>query len=219
MGRITAVSCGATCPTAASTPPSAAETAKSSVHGDDGSAAYAVAIQSDGKIVVAGQYNLYGPAHVSRVGVYRFNADGSVDTTFGGGDGIANVGVRRFRPGVRGPGPRRRQDRCRRLQPEKPTAADPPHWTDDARASPSTVALARFNANGTLDTSFSGDGKLMHRIGRRDLRRGPGGAKRRQGRRLRPSLQLLSHVARAGPCCCATTPMGRWTTDSATAAS
>src|SRR2546429_9021072 len=41
----------------------------------------AIEIQSDGKIVVAG-YN----------GVLRYNVNGTLDTSFGGGDGRADVG-------------------------------------------------------------------------------------------------------------------------------
>lgn len=48
----------------------------------------AVAIQSDGKIVVAGQAK---GAVDSDVAVLRYQADGTLDPTFGGGDGIAIV--------------------------------------------------------------------------------------------------------------------------------
>jgi uncharacterized delta-60 repeat protein len=44
---------------------------------------YAIAIQSDGKIVAAGQYGASGDD--SRIAVLRFNADGSIDTQFGEG--------------------------------------------------------------------------------------------------------------------------------------
>jgi uncharacterized delta-60 repeat protein len=42
---------------------------------------YAIALQSDGKIVAAGQYAASGDD--SRIAVLRFNADGSIDTGFG----------------------------------------------------------------------------------------------------------------------------------------
>jgi uncharacterized delta-60 repeat protein len=52
---------------------------------DDGEA---VAIQGDGKIVVAG-----GSSGGTDVAVVRYNADGSLDTSFGGGDGIVITDV------------------------------------------------------------------------------------------------------------------------------
>lgn len=57
--------------------------------GDD-SKAYAVAIQTDGKIVVAG----YADFGIDRdIAVIRYNSDGSVDTFFGsGGSAILNIG-------------------------------------------------------------------------------------------------------------------------------
>ena len=48
--------------------------------------AYGVAIQSDGKIVVAGSANR-APNNYASFALARFNADGSLDTSFGGGTG------------------------------------------------------------------------------------------------------------------------------------
>ncbi|MFN9915423.1 MAG: DUF4347 domain-containing protein, partial [Pirellulaceae bacterium] len=48
----------------------------------------AVTLQSDGKILVAGYI---GTGAFSEFAVVRYNTDGTLDTTFGGGDGIANT--------------------------------------------------------------------------------------------------------------------------------
>ena len=55
--------------------------------GDD--AARAVRIQSDGKIVVAGYSD--DPSLIYDFAFVRYHANGSLDTTFGGGDGIVTV--------------------------------------------------------------------------------------------------------------------------------
>jgi uncharacterized delta-60 repeat protein len=104
----------------------------------------AMAIQPDGKILAAG----YAPHTVAPFGdnfaVARFNPDGSLDTSFDG-DGIA---VTRF-------------DQFSRisalaLQPDgKIVAAG---YT--AGSNFSLFALARYNADGSLDTSFDADGKV-----------------------------------------------------------
>jgi uncharacterized delta-60 repeat protein len=52
------------------------------VHGDD--YARSVAIQSDGKIVVAGYYNT-GPSTYNKFALVRYNSNGSLDGTFGSG--------------------------------------------------------------------------------------------------------------------------------------
>lgn len=50
--------------------------------------AHEVIVQSDGKIIVAGNTELVGYASGGDIAVVRYNADGSLDTSFGGGDGI-----------------------------------------------------------------------------------------------------------------------------------
>ena len=55
-----------------------------------------VAVTADGKIVISGFAGLAGPVpggDMSDMGVARFNADGTLDTSFGGGDGVAVVNV------------------------------------------------------------------------------------------------------------------------------
>jgi uncharacterized delta-60 repeat protein len=53
-----------------------------------------IALQADGKILVTGEagYQMLNP----RIGVVRLNADGTLDTSFGGGDGKVLTDVTRF---------------------------------------------------------------------------------------------------------------------------
>ncbi|HEX3096266.1 MAG TPA: Ig-like domain repeat protein [Usitatibacter sp.] len=50
--------------------------------------AHGVAVRSDGKIVVGG----FAVSDLSRFGIARFNADGSLDTTYGGGGAVTTIG-------------------------------------------------------------------------------------------------------------------------------
>ena len=104
----------------------------------------AVAIQSDGKIVVVGgSYAGAGGTH--DFALARYTPDGSLDTSFDG-DGKLTTDVGGS-DGARGVV----------IQPDgKIVAAG---WSD------SDSALARYNADGSLDTSFDGDGKLTTGVG------------------------------------------------------
>jgi uncharacterized delta-60 repeat protein len=97
--------------------------------------AYDLAVQTDGKIVVVG----HSGSSLDRVAVARFNADGSLDRTFdGNGMVILDVqtgGVARF-DGVA-------------------IAAD---GKIVAVGGGNTSLVTRFNADGSLDASFDGDG-------------------------------------------------------------
>jgi uncharacterized delta-60 repeat protein len=110
--------------------------------------AHAVAIQGDGKIVAAG---VAGDviSGTNDFGLARYNANGSLDTTFGGdlplpvpGDGkvttdFAGPTDQAFGVAIQGDG--------------KIVAAG---------LSGSDFALARYNSDGSLDTAFDGDGKV-----------------------------------------------------------
>ena len=109
--------------------------------------ATATVLQPDGKVVVAG-YS--GPGSFTQdFAVFRYNADGSLDTTFNGaGKVITPVGDfsdYAFAVAVQADG--------------KIIAAG------KADGSPSAVALVRYNANGTLDSTFHGTGKLITPVG------------------------------------------------------
>ena len=97
--------------------------------------AFDVAVQGDGKIVVAGY------TRAQELTLVRYNVNGSLDTSFSG-DGRADAGSRYpvFAVGLV-------------IQPDGKIAVA----GNDNR----DTVLARFNPDGTLDTSFSGGGKQM----------------------------------------------------------
>jgi uncharacterized delta-60 repeat protein len=107
--------------------------------------ALAVAIQRNGKIVVGGCGSLSFPS--CDFGLARFNLNGSRDTTFDG-DGLVTTDFGSAGSIVRGLA----------IQADgKIVAAGDTIFVD--------IAVARYNVNGTLDTSFDGDGVVMTDIG------------------------------------------------------
>ena len=99
-----------------------------------------IAIQPDGKIVVAGQcYN----GTNNDFAVARYNADGSLDTTFSG-DGKVTAAI--------GSGNDRGTAVAIQTDGKIVVAGYSDNGTDDE------FAVVRFNADGSLDTSFDGDG-------------------------------------------------------------
>jgi len=106
-----------------------------------GGQAHGVALQSDGKIVVAG--DSYQSATGDDFALARYNADGSLDTTFGtAGTTTTHVAGNDFGSSVA-------------VQSDgKIVVAGSFYSTGGDR----DFALARYNANGTLDTSFAGGG-------------------------------------------------------------
>ena len=103
-----------------------------------------VAIQSDGKIVVAG-YTYSGSSN--DFAVVRYNTDGSLDTSFGaGGKAITDfgsVGDHGYSVALQSDG--------------KIVVA--------GGTGGYSFALARYNTDGSLDTSFDGDGRVTTAIG------------------------------------------------------
>jgi uncharacterized delta-60 repeat protein len=102
----------------------------------------AVVIQADGKIVVAGSAN--GDANRD-FAVVRYNRNGSLDTTFGG-DGIVTTDL----------GGQIDSARAIAIQADGRIVVA---GTSGVALDP-VFALVRYNTNGTLDTTFSGDGQL-----------------------------------------------------------
>jgi uncharacterized delta-60 repeat protein len=116
--------------------------------------AHAVTVQPDDKILVAGtaEATTFNPDFA----VARFNSDGTFDTSFGGGDGIATVELRTH--------PTFDDDEADALllQPDgKIVLAGHATVSLPGGGAGGVFALARFNADGTLDTSFSDDGKVV----------------------------------------------------------
>lgn len=99
--------------------------------------AYGMTLQSDGKIVVAGQAGISG---VNRAGVLRLNADGSLDSTFATGGKYYDAAAANawFKDVIQ-------------LPDGKIVAA--------GRVG-NDVLIAQLNANGTPDTGFASSGSL-----------------------------------------------------------
>jgi uncharacterized delta-60 repeat protein len=111
----------------------------------DGPAANAVLIQPDGKIVVGGHTSTSGKDW--HYAVLRYNTDGSLDPTFGaGGEVLDNF-----------PGFTDEDVRGLALQPDGKIVAV--GRVVDPSFAHTYIALARYNADGSLDTSFNGTGR------------------------------------------------------------
>jgi uncharacterized delta-60 repeat protein len=104
----------------------------------------AVAIQADGRVVVAGSSSL---SSVTGFGLARFTTDGSLDRTFGEDGRVTTA----FRGGAE--------------------AYDVVIQSDGKIIALGTAgrrgrfALARYNADGTLDVGFGGDGRVLTDVG------------------------------------------------------
>ena len=108
----------------------------------------AVALQSDGKIVVAGIGGPVGQFDFDFV-LARFNANGSLDTTFNS-DGVLTTGIETGND---------EGANAVAIQPDgKIIAAG---FTIATLGGTGAFALARFETNGTLDASFDGDGRVV----------------------------------------------------------
>ena len=114
--------------------------------------AFAVAVQADGKVVVAGQANLDGGYNFELV---RYNGDGSLDGSFGNG-GRVTTGFGTIEQGFSWA-----QGYALAVQPDgKLVVAGQAYINAGFDA-----ALARYESNGTLDTSFGNGGKVITDLG------------------------------------------------------
>lgn len=121
-----------------------------------GGRAYSVIQQMDGKLVVAG-YN--GDGFNGYIALARYNADGSLDASFDG-DGILSTAI-----GLP------RDDRAYsviqqtdgKLVVAGSSYNNGRYWGEDWDRQ--EIALVRYNEDGSLDTSFDGDGKLTITVG------------------------------------------------------
>jgi uncharacterized delta-60 repeat protein len=101
---------------------------------------YAVALQPDGKIIAAGSGSV--SANQRGFALARYNSDGSLDATFDG-DGKVITAVGMFNS----------QAKAVVVQPDGKIIA--------AGDSEYNFALVRYNTDGSLDTTFDGDGKVV----------------------------------------------------------
>ena len=99
-----------------------------------------IALQADGKILLAG-FASTSPS-LTDTTVVRYNADGSLDLTFGGGDGIATINTN---PTGSDAG------RGIVVQPDGRILV-----VGNTTAAIGDIALSRLNADGSLDLSFGG---------------------------------------------------------------
>ena len=107
----------------------------------NGDLAYGVAIQTDGKIVVAGSIG-------DEFAVARYNPDGSFDTSFDGDGWVAT-------DFFGGP------DHARSIAIENDGKIVIAGNGRPLGGSFNDFAVARYNTNGSLDPSFDGDGKVL----------------------------------------------------------
>jgi uncharacterized delta-60 repeat protein len=118
--------------------------------------AYAVVVQDDGKIVVGG-YSVTGPGTYEGV-LVRYNTDGTIDTTFdpsGPMPGVVQINLPNFNDDevsdvaiLRDPNPA--NDKI--VTDESAWAVDP------SGNSHLSLSVARYNLDGSLDTSFGTNG-------------------------------------------------------------
>ena len=108
---------------------------------------YSVAMQSDGKIVVAGRYSDGGNYHLA---LSRYNTNGSLDTNFNG-SGIVTTPVNSFSDEANGVA----------VQSDGKIVVAGYAYSGDSQV----FALLRYNVNGILDTNFNGSGKVTTRFG------------------------------------------------------
>jgi uncharacterized delta-60 repeat protein len=113
---------------------------------DRDSLAYAAAVLPDGKVIVAGRGASAGPGAADEFIAVRYNPDGTLDRTFGGADGFAS-GVAGAKFGIQGG----QANELALLPGGKFLLAGSVGGFQG-------MALARFNADGTLDPSFAPGG-------------------------------------------------------------
>jgi uncharacterized delta-60 repeat protein len=109
--------------------------------------AYDLAIQADGKIVVVGKFTSSNKG--DEWAVARLNPNGSLDTSFGSG-GIVHTSFGSKHDFAQGAG----------IQADGKIVVG--GYANVSNKN--TFAMARYNTNGTLDTSFDGDGKLTTNV-------------------------------------------------------
>jgi uncharacterized delta-60 repeat protein len=112
--------------------------------------AWTAAIQADGKIVVGGE----AAGSRFRFALARFNTDGTLDTTFGG-DGRVTTDFTPWYDAVWGLA----------IQADGKIVAGGDAGLGSGN---SRFAVARYNSDGSLDTSFSGDGKATAHLTTKD---------------------------------------------------
>ena len=112
--------------------------------------AESVALQSDGKIVAAGGVHILSSGTGDDFGLARYNPDGTLDTSFDGDGKVVTDFAGASTDGARSVA----------VQPDGKIVA-----AGISESSPGSgayeFAVARYNSDGSLDTSFDGDGRVV----------------------------------------------------------
>jgi uncharacterized delta-60 repeat protein len=123
----------------------------------DGDSGTAVAVQPDGKIIWAGSQTNPGfaPGGTFEFAVARFNPDGTLDSSFGVG---GRVSTEFFGPPLQGA---QEFAAAVLVQPDAKILVAGSVRQGQNRFAPIQGAIARYNANGSLDASFGDGGKVV----------------------------------------------------------
>lgn len=120
--------------------------------GSEESGATAVRIQTDGKIVVVGWKCPCFDGGSDAFVVIRYNPDGSLDPSFDGdGSATTKVGLWPTAYSVI-------------IQPDGKMIVGGFTWWGDGTYANDAFALAKYNSDGSLDTTFDGDGKVVTEV-------------------------------------------------------
>jgi uncharacterized delta-60 repeat protein len=117
--------------------------------GATGDAAFGVAVQSDGKIVVVGRAETNTGLATTDIALARYNANGSLDTTFGTGGKVTTAFV---------PTNNQVYDDAFAVVIQPDGRIVVAGYT--GLAFEEVFAVARYNVNGTLDSTFGNGGKV-----------------------------------------------------------
>jgi uncharacterized delta-60 repeat protein len=148
-------------------------------------AAHGGVVQADGKILLIGSV-LYANGSGQDFGLARFNADGSADTSFGGtGSVLTDIGSDIGDFGSNLTPAKYIGDLANgvALQPDGKIVVAGYSTTADGYDKPD-FSLARYNADGSLDTSFNGTGETTTDISSHSLDRGYAVASQADGKTL-----------------------------------
>jgi uncharacterized delta-60 repeat protein len=137
--------------------------------------AFGVAIQDDGKIVAVGSSYL---TH-AKFALARYNPNGTLDTSFGGDGKVTTAFAARSDAEAFGVA----------IQDDGKIVAAGDSFLQDR----SKFALARYNPNGTLDTTFGGDGKVTTRFATRGDAEAFGVAIQDDGKIVAGGDSIVSH--------------------------
>jgi uncharacterized delta-60 repeat protein len=111
-------------------------------------------LQSDGKVVLVGEVHT-ADGQFDEFGLARFTANGSLDRTFGRGGQVTTEFFATPLAGVH------EADDAVLLQPDGKLLVGGSARQGQNRFALTETAIARYNANGSLDTSFGSGGKVL----------------------------------------------------------